>query len=119
MAKVESKAELDTLKVVIQDKYSSETVSVSPLSLYSSYEKIDIELRPPHSMPGYHWHGQVEVNIPFGDDVEYIINGSPVVVKAGSIGLFWASVPHRLTNRARVIIWGSSIFRFTTLCLGH
>ncbi len=39
MAKVESKAELDTLKVVIQDKYSSETVSVSPLSLYSSYEK--------------------------------------------------------------------------------
>ena len=47
MAKVESKAELDTLKVVIQDKYSSETVSVSPLSLYSSYEKIDIELRPP------------------------------------------------------------------------
>ncbi len=45
MAKVESKAELDTLKVVIQDKYSSETVSVSPLSLYSSYEKIDIELR--------------------------------------------------------------------------
>ncbi|MGR5444772.1 MULTISPECIES: transcriptional regulator MelR [Vibrio harveyi group] len=98
MAKVESKAELDTLKVVIQDKYSSETVSVSPLSLYSSYEKIDIELRPPHSMPGYHWHGQVEVNIPFGDDVEYIINGSPVVVKAGSIGLFWASVPHRLTN---------------------
>ena len=85
MAKVESKAELDTLKVVIQDKYSSETVSVSPLSLYSSYEKIDIELRPPHSMPGYHWHGQVEVNIPFGDDVEYIINGSPVVVKAGVV----------------------------------
>ncbi|MFA0014176.1 transcriptional regulator MelR [Vibrio lentus] len=88
----------DTLKIVAQDKYSSATVSVSPLSLYSSYEKIDVELRPPHSMPGYHWHGQIEVNIPFGGDVEYIINGSPLVVKNGAIGLFWASVPHRLTN---------------------
>ncbi|RJX73654.1 transcriptional regulator MelR [Vibrio sinensis] len=84
--------------VVALENYSSESVSISPLSLYSSYEKIDIELRPPHEMPGYHWHGQVEVNIPFGDDVEYIINGNPVVVKDGAIGLFWASVPHRLTN---------------------
>lgn len=44
----------DTLRIITLDKYSSETVSVSPLSLYSSYEKIDIELRAPHSMPGYH-----------------------------------------------------------------
>ncbi|MGY3571672.1 transcriptional regulator MelR [Vibrio paucivorans] len=90
--------DLDTMSVVTQDEYSPETVSVSPLSLYSSYEKIDVELRAPHAMPGYHWHGQVEVNIPFGGDIEYIINGSPVVIKNGSIGLFWASVPHRLTN---------------------
>ncbi|MGF1835161.1 transcriptional regulator MelR [Photobacterium sanguinicancri] len=86
------------LFVTTQDNDSPESVSISPLSLYSSYEKIDIELRRPHDMPGYHWHGQVEVNIPFGGDVEYIINGSPIVLKDGHIGLFWASVPHRLTN---------------------
>ncbi|WP_019614902.1 transcriptional regulator MelR [Psychromonas ossibalaenae] len=80
------------------DAYSTESVTVSPLSLYSSYDQIDVELRPPHEMPGYHWHGQVEVNIPFGDDVEYIINGQPLLLKAGRICLFWASVPHRLTD---------------------
>ncbi|MGF1692287.1 transcriptional regulator MelR [Photobacterium kagoshimensis] len=88
----------DVLFVTTQDNDMPESVSISPLSLYSSYEKIDIELRQPHDMPGYHWHGQVEVNIPFGGDVEYIINGSPIVLKDGHIGLFWASVPHRLTN---------------------
>ncbi|MCV5391698.1 transcriptional regulator MelR, partial [Escherichia coli] len=31
-------------------------------------------------------------------DVEYMFNGSPVVVKSGAIGLFWAAVPHRLTD---------------------
>ncbi len=85
MAKVEN----DPLQVVKQDKYSEDCVAVSPLSLYSSYEKIAIELRPPHSMPGYHWHGQVEVNIPFGDSVEYIVNGSPIVIDDGAIGVFW------------------------------
>ncbi|HHG3505210.1 transcriptional regulator MelR [Vibrio parahaemolyticus] len=88
----------DALKVVSQEKHSSDTVLVSPLSLYSSGENIDIELRAPYAMPGYHWHGQIEINIPFGDDVEYMFNGSPVVVKSGAIGLFWAAVPHRLTD---------------------
>lgn len=88
----------DALLVSPQKYYSAENVSVSPLSLYSLHEKIDLELRVPHEMPGYHWHGQVEVNIPFGGDVEYIINGSPVILKSGHIGLFWASVPHRLTE---------------------
>ena len=26
------------------------------------YQRMDIELRPPHAMPTSHWHGQVEVN---------------------------------------------------------
>lgn len=66
--------------------------------MYFSDEKIDIELRSPHSMSGYHWHGQIEVNIPLGDDVEYIVNGTPIIIKSGTIGVFWATVPHRLTN---------------------
>ncbi|MDD1780461.1 transcriptional regulator MelR [Enterovibrio sp. ZSDZ35] len=81
-----------------QMHYTDESVSVSPLSLYSSYEQIDIELRAPHSMPVSHWHGQIEMNIPFGDDIDYIINGEAVTIQNGHVGLFWASVPHRLTN---------------------
>ncbi|SKA62164.1 transcriptional regulator, AraC family [Enterovibrio nigricans DSM 22720] len=78
--------------------YTDDNVSVSPLSLYSSYEQIDIELRTPHSMPVSHWHGQIEMNIPFGDDIDYIINGETVTIRNGHVGLFWASVPHRLTD---------------------
>ncbi len=34
---------------------------------------MEIEFRAPHIMPTSHWHGQVEVNVPFDGDVEYII----------------------------------------------
>ena len=46
---------------------SDEKQSRSPLALYSEYQRMDIELRPPHAMPTSHWHGQVEVN----GEVEY------------------------------------------------
>lgn len=91
-------ANKNAVAITPQMHYTDDNVSVSPLSLYCAYEQIDIELRVPHRMPSYHWHGQIEVNIPFGDDVEYIINGETIVLKEGHIGLFWASVPHRLTN---------------------
>lgn len=37
---------------------SDEKQSRSPLALYSEYQRMDIELRPPHAMPTSHWHGQ-------------------------------------------------------------
>ncbi|MFM5501131.1 transcriptional regulator MelR [Aeromonas veronii] len=70
----------------------------SPLSLYSVYEAIDVEVRAPHEMAGYHWHGQVEVNIPFDGDVEYTMNGQSFTLAAGHAGLFWAAIPHQLTR---------------------
>lgn len=36
---------------------SDEKQSRSPLALYSEYQRMDIELRPPHAMPTSHWHG--------------------------------------------------------------
>ncbi len=53
----------------------------SPLSLYSEYQRLDVELRPPHRMASSHWHGQVEVNVPFDGDVEYLINNEVVQIK--------------------------------------
>ncbi|MCW8328954.1 transcriptional regulator MelR [Photobacterium sp. SDRW27] len=77
---------------------TSDDDAIGPLSLFSSYEQIHIELRKPHHMPCYHWHGQIEVNIPFGDDVEYLINDHPFTINDGHIGLFWATTPHQLTQ---------------------
>lgn len=57
----------------------------SPLSLYSEYQRLDVELRPPHRMASSHWHGQVEVNVPFDGDVEYLINNEVVQIKQGHI----------------------------------
>ena len=77
----------------------------SPLSRYSAYEPIDVELRPPREMTGYHWHGQIEVNIPF-DDVHYTMNGRSFTLSAGHIGLFWAAIPHQLTHVGRCRLMG-------------
>lgn len=77
---------------------SDEKKSRSPLALYSEYQRMDIELRPPHAMPTSHWHGQVEVNVPFDGDVEYLINNEVVRIEKGYITLFWACTPHQLTR---------------------
>lgn len=77
---------------------SYEKKTRSPLALYSEYQRMDIELRAPLAMTYSHWHGQVEVNVPFDGDVEYLINDEVVKVKQGYITLFWACTPHQLTN---------------------
>ena len=78
---------------------SDEKQTRSPLSLYSEYQRMEIEFRAPHIMPTSHWHGQVEVNVPFDGDVEYLINNEKVN-QSGSyhavLGLYTAP-----TNRYR------------------
>ncbi|MGJ7471402.1 transcriptional regulator MelR [Kosakonia cowanii] len=75
-----------------------EKTTRGPLSLYSEYQRMEIELRAPLAMPASHWHGQVEVNVPFDGDVEYLINNDVVRIKQGYITLFWACTPHQLTR---------------------
>ncbi|XNN29055.1 hypothetical protein ACLK2F_23185 [Escherichia coli] len=75
---------------------SDEKQTRSPLSLYSEYQRMEIEFRAPHIMPTSHWHGQVEVNVPFDGDVEYLINNEKVNINQGHITLF--SGPVHRTN---------------------
>ncbi|VTN13320.1 Melibiose operon regulatory protein [Raoultella terrigena] len=53
---------------------------------------------PRTAMTTSHWHGQVEVNVPFDGDVEYLINNEVVSIRQGYISLFWACTPHQLTR---------------------
>ena len=80
---------------------SDEKQTRSPLSLYSEYQRMEIEFRAPHIMPTSHWHGQVEVNVPFDGDVEYLINNEKVNINQGHITLFWACTPHQLPEPVR------------------
>lgn len=77
---------------------SYEKTTRSPLALYSEYQRMDVELRAPLAMTYSHWHGQVEVNVPFDGDVEYLFNDEVVQIKQGHITLFWACTPHQLTS---------------------
>lgn len=77
---------------------STDSETRSPLALYSEYQRLDIELRQPMAMSASHWHGQVEVNLPFDGDVEYLFNNEIIIIKQGHITLFWACTPHRLSD---------------------
>jgi len=60
--------------------------------------RIFIEERRPAVMRHHHWHGHVEINLPFDEDVEYRINGRSFRLPANHLGVFWAAVPHRLVE---------------------
>lgn len=71
----------------------------SPLGVHYHPERIYIESREPDNMAGYHWHGHVEINLPFGSQVDYLMNGREFTIPEGHIGIFWATNPHMLLNR--------------------
>ena len=83
--------------------------TTSPLSLPLEQQAMRVTLwQPPCNMPALHWHGHIELNIPFDDDVEYVYNGMPITIKANHIAIFWASVPHRLSGRCQPMSNGIS-----------
>lgn len=98
---------------------SYEKKSRSPLALYSEYQRMDVELRAPLAMTYSHWHGQVEVNVPFDGDVEYLFNDEVVKSKQGFITLFWACTPHQLTDAGTVNRWPPSTYRCICFCPGR
>lgn len=81
-----------------EDSLGSKTTS--PLLLPLEKQQLRVKLwQPPVNMPALHWHGHIEINIPFDDDVDYLYNGVPLTLKREHIAIFWASIPHSLTNR--------------------
>ena len=73
---------------------------ISPLKLYSKDLPLQVNIyEPPNVMVQDHWHGHIEINIPFDDNVEYMFNGESILVHKQHIVIFWATVPHRLINK--------------------
>lgn len=71
----------------------------SPLGVHYQPDRVYLEEREPDNMQCYHWHGHVEINLPFEDRVDYLINGRTFTLPANHLGAFWAAVPHRLIER--------------------
>jgi AraC-like DNA-binding protein len=55
------------------------------------------EMHQVEPMPEAHWHDHVELNLLTGGAMTYLINGSRVTLRAGSLYCFWAAVPHQVT----------------------
>lgn len=72
-----------------------DTQDQSPLEWRASDEHLSVEFRKPSAMQQHHWHRQIEVNIPFGGDVQYLIDDEIITLPAQHIGLFWGITPHR------------------------
>ena len=65
--------------------------------LNASKNDVIVDIRKPNIMDCYHWHSHVEVNIALDGDVEYKINDRTVTVKKNYVGVFLASIPHRVS----------------------
>lgn len=52
----------------------------------------------PTIMDAPHWHGHVEANLILGGSMTYDVDGDRVEIPEGRLVLFWAGVPHQLTD---------------------
>jgi AraC-like DNA-binding protein len=59
---------------------------------------------PAADMLAAHRHDDLELNVA-REDLRYLIDGRDVVIPAGSVGLFWAARPHRLTAAVADVAW--------------
>lgn len=70
-------------------------------SFYSTtraFGRFGMRLFAPQIMEAPHWHGHIEVNFLTAGRMIYDIEGERISVPAQRLVLFWASVPHRLTQ---------------------
>ena len=60
--------------------------------------RFGMRLFTPYTMSQPHWHGHIEANFLTGGSMAYEIDGAPVEVPEGQLVLFWAGIPHQLTE---------------------
>lgn len=65
-----------------------------------AFGRFGIRLFEPQIMPMPHWHGHVEGNFLSHATMLYSVDGEVIAVPEGRLVLFWAGVPHQLTDVA-------------------
>ncbi|OKY25199.1 helix-turn-helix domain-containing protein [Thalassotalea sp. PP2-459] len=69
-----------------------------PLEVQGEDAKFGFQKHTPQIMEHSHWHGHIEINYLFGCSASYLINGNHIEVPEGKMILFWASIPHQMTD---------------------
>lgn len=68
----------------------------------------------PSLMAQPHWHGHIEVNFLTGASMIYDVDGEQIVIPPNQLVLFWAGLPHKLTQ---VVEDGTGTPRLTNIYL--
>ncbi len=63
-----------------------------------AFGRFGIRLFEPQVMPMPHWHGHIEGNFLKHASMLYSVDGEVIAVPEGRLVLFWAGVPHQLTE---------------------
>jgi len=64
----------------------------------SAVGRFGMRIFPPTLMAQPHWHGHVELNLLTGAQMSYLVEDQVVAVPEGRLVLFWAGIPHQLTE---------------------
>ena len=51
-----------------------------------------------YTMPAHHQHNDIELNLVVSGQLEYLFGNRELVLPAGSFALFWAAMPHHITQ---------------------
>lgn len=78
------------------EQMSAEDQAFGSIGKLTYCDNVTIEFRRPTLMQGLHWHGHIEVVIPFDGELTYQFDEELFTIREGSMGLFWATIPHRL-----------------------
>ncbi|MEJ2022213.1 MAG: hypothetical protein P8X43_09295, partial [Maritimibacter sp.] len=81
-----------------QDQASAPSHERHFYAVDKAFGRFGIRLFSPTTMPSPHWHGHIEANYLTGASMIYDFDGERVVVPPGQLVIFWAGVPHQLTE---------------------
>lgn len=63
-----------------------------------AFGRFGMRIFDPMVMAQPHWHGHVEVNFAVDFEMRYDVDGQPLTIPPNRLFLFWAGIPHRLTE---------------------
>jgi AraC-like DNA-binding protein len=65
-----------------------------------AFGRFGIRIFEPQLMAAPHWHGHIEANFAIEHQMDYEVDNEKIVVPPNRLCIFWAGIPHQLTNVA-------------------